>query len=158
MHIEFNYKSQRRLCWTTSSAIYTIQFEHNCAQQCLIQSDVEQLLGARSVHSFALVYLISSQLLLKATDLNWVQDNSFTIEAVDNIHLLKHVPLKAYIYNDNIEYCQVIQEGTKWTWDFSRFQGNMVKSVCYIKTNYFLSQKISNTMYHTYVPQPGSLY
>ena len=93
MHIEFKYKSQRRLCWTASSAIYTIQFEHNCAQQCLIQSDVEQLLGAPSVHSFALAYLISSQLLLKATDLDWVQDNPFIIEAVDSIHLLKHVPL-----------------------------------------------------------------
>ena len=72
-----------------------IQFEQNCAQQCLIQSDVEQPLGALSVHSFALVYLISSQLLLKATDLDWIQVNLFTIEAVDNIHLLKHVPLKA---------------------------------------------------------------
>ena len=97
MHIEFNCKSQRRRpCWTASPAIYTIQFEHNCAQQCVIQSDVEQLLGAPSVHSFALVYLISSQLLLKATDMDWVQVNPFTTEAVDNIHLLKHVPLKAF--------------------------------------------------------------
>ena len=95
MHVEFNYKSQRRLCWTASSAIYTIQVEHNCAQQCLIQSDVEQPLEAPSVHSFVLVYLISSQLLLKAIDLDWVQINSFTTEAVDNIHLFKHVPLKA---------------------------------------------------------------
>ena len=58
------------------------------AQQCLIQSDVEQLQGAPSVHSFTLVYFDSSQLLLKATDLDWVQVNLFTIEAVDNIHLL----------------------------------------------------------------------
>ena len=56
------------------------------------------------------MYLISSQLLLKATDLEWVQVNSFTTEAVDNIHLLKHVPLKAYLHNNNIEYCQVLQE------------------------------------------------
>ena len=107
MHIDLRYKSQIRPCWAASSAIYTIQFEHNCAQQCLIQADVEQLLGAPSVHSFTLVFLISSQLLLKATDLDWVQDNSSTIEAVDNIHLLKHVQLKAYLYNDNIEHCQV---------------------------------------------------
>ena len=58
------------------------------AQQCLIQSDVEQLLGAPSVHSFTLVYFDSSQPLLKATDLDWVQVNLFTIEAVDSIHLL----------------------------------------------------------------------
>ena len=47
------------------------------------------------MHSFTLVYFDSSQLLLKATDLDWVQVNLFTIEAVDNIHLLQHVPLKA---------------------------------------------------------------
>ena len=47
------------------------------------------------MHSFTLVYFDSSQLLLKATDLNWVQVNLFIIEAVDNIHLLQHVPLKA---------------------------------------------------------------
>ena len=52
------------------------------------QSDVEQTLGTPSVHSFTLVYLISSQLLLKATDLDWFQVNPFTTEAVDNIHLL----------------------------------------------------------------------
>ena len=85
----YSIQSQRRQpCRTASSAIYTIQFEHNCAQQCLIQSDVEQLLGAPSVHSFTLVHLISSQLLLKATDLDWIQVNLFTTEAVDNIHLL----------------------------------------------------------------------
>ena len=56
------------------------------------------------------MYLDSSQLLLKATDLDWVRDNSSTIEAVDNIYLLKHVQLKAYLYNDNIEHCQVLRE------------------------------------------------
>ena len=70
----------KKPCWAAFSSIYTTQFEHNCAQQCLIQSDVEQLLGAPSVHSFVLVYLIPSQLLLfKATDLDWVQDKSFTV-------------------------------------------------------------------------------
>ena len=77
-----------------------------------MQSDVEQLLGAPSVHSFVLVYLISSKLLLKATDLDWVQENSSTIKANDSIHLLKHVQLKAYIHSDNIEHCQVLCDGT----------------------------------------------
>ena len=56
------------------------------------------------------MYLISSQLLLKATDLDWVQDNSSTTEAADNIHLLKHVQLKANLYYDNIEQCQVLRQ------------------------------------------------
>ena len=56
------------------------------------------------------MYLISSQLLLKATDLDLIQDNLSTIEAVDNIYLLKHVQLKAYLHNNNIEHCQVLQE------------------------------------------------
>ena len=76
------------------------------------------------------MYLISSQLLLKATDLDWVQVNPFTTEAVDNIHLLQHVPLKAstkslILYNNNTEYFQVLREGIMVyhaTWDFSRFQ------------------------------------
>ena len=80
-------------CWLNSIVLKAIpgpgtETVHNIHLQCLIQSDVEQLLGAPSVHSFALVYLISSQLLLKATDLDWVQVNPFTTEAVDNIHLL----------------------------------------------------------------------
>ena len=106
----WNIKSKRH-CWAASSAIYTTQFEHNCAQQYLIQSDVEQLLGAPSVHSFVLVYLISSQLLLKATDFDWVQDNSSTVEAVDGIHLLKHAQLKAYVHCDS-EYYQILRDGT----------------------------------------------
>ena len=54
------------------------------AQQCLIQSDVEQLLGALSVHSSLFVYLISSKLLLKATDLDWIQQHQFTVESANS--------------------------------------------------------------------------
>ena len=147
MHIDFKYKSQRRPCWAASSAIYTIQFEHNCIQQCLIQSDVEQLLEAPSVHNFALVYLISSQLLLKATDFDWVQDNPYTIEAVDNIYLLKHVQLEAYLYNDNIEHCQVLRESTTRTWDFSRFQTCNNKTTIFI---FFYSQPVTTRVLFTF--------
>ena len=42
------------------------------AQQCIIQSDVEQLLKVPSVHSLTLVHHIS-HMLLKATDLDWIQ-------------------------------------------------------------------------------------
>ena len=86
MNIQFNHKED------SAELLLQLFIPFNLSttvpQQCLIQSDVEQLLGAPSVHSFALVYLISSQLLLKATDLDWVQVNPFTTEAVDNIHLL----------------------------------------------------------------------
>ena len=71
----------------------------------------------------------SSQLLLKATDLDWVQVNPFSIEAVDNIHLLWHAPLKASTdYTTTILSISRYYEGTQdnifmhyVTWDFGRF-------------------------------------
>ena len=62
-------------------------------QYCLIQSDVEQLLGVSSAHNFTLVYLISSHLLLKAANLDWVEIYFTHLEYDQAEHILSMIKL-----------------------------------------------------------------